>query len=278
MPTFRALLRQSGLDPIDARLLLQHVLQRDHAWLISHRDDTASAEQAQAFQLLQAKRLAGEPVAYLLGEREFFSRMFHVSPEVLIPRPETELLVELALGHAPGEEPVDVLDLGTGSGIIAVTLGLERPAWQIQAVDCSEAALAVAHNNARRLGAANVQLRQSNWYGALAADETFDLIVSNPPYIRSTDPHLSQGDLRFEPASALTDHADGLSCIRSIVHGALRHLQPQGWLLFEHGYDQAMDCRQLLLQAGFEQVQSIADLAGIERVTLGQIPATDTST
>ena len=168
---------------------------------------------------------------------------------------------------------VRALDLGTGSGIVALTLALEQPAWQVDAVDYSPAALTVASDNAQRLGAANVRLRHSDWYGSLASDERFHLIVSNPPYIHASDPHLAQGDLRFEPAGALTDHADGLSCIRAIIDGARRHLLPQGWLLFEHGYDQATECRRLLAQAGFGQVASVSDLAGIERVTLGRLPA-----
>ena len=273
MTTYQQLLRNSKLDPIDARLLLQHVLQVNHAWLISHRDDDASEEQIAAFRQLLARRADGEPVAYLLGEREFYSRNFQVRPGVLIPRPETELLVELALARMPPASNGKLLDLGTGSGIVAVTLALERPGWQVEALDISADALAVAQDNVRQLGAGNLRLRQSDWYSALAADETFQLIVSNPPYIRANDQHLAQGDLRFEPPGALTDFADGLSCIRRIIRGCRQHLQPQGWLLFEHGYDQAQDCRQLLLQAGFEQVASVADLAGIERVTLGQRPA-----
>lgn len=273
MTTYQQLLRNSKLDPIDARLLLQHVLQVNHAWLISHRDDDASQEQIAAFQQLLARRAAGEPVAYLLGEREFYSRSFQVRPGVLIPRPETELLVELALARMPPASSGKLLDLGTGSGIVAVTLALERTCWQVEAVDISSDALAVAQDNARQLGAGNLRLRQSDWYSALAGDEAFQLIVSNPPYIRADDEHLAQGDLRFEPPGALTDFADGLSCIRQIIAGCAQHLLPQGWLLFEHGYDQAQDCRQLLLQAGFQQVASVADLAGIERVTLGQKPA-----
>ena len=273
MTTYKQLLRNSNIDLIDARLLLQHVLQVNHAWLISHRDDEASEAQIEAFQQLLARRVAGEPVAYLLGEREFYSRSFQVRPGVLIPRPETELLVELALARMPPASSGKLLDLGTGSGIVAVTLALERPGWQVEALDISADALAVAQDNARQLGAGNLRLRQSDWYSALAADEAFQLIVSNPPYIRANDEHLAQGDLRFEPPGALTDFADGLSCIRRIIEGCQQHLLPQGWLLFEHGYDQAQDCRQLMLQAGFEQVASVADLAGIERVTLGQRPA-----
>lgn len=273
MTTYQQLLRDSSLDPIDARLLLQHVLGVSHAWLISHRDESPNPQQLDAFRQLWARRVAGEPVAYLLGEREFFSRSFRVSPDVLIPRPETELLVELALGHLPEQQSIRALDLGTGSGIVAVTLALERPQWQIEALDISAAALAVASDNAQRLGAHSLRLRQSDWYNTLSADEQFHLIVSNPPYIRHGDPHLQQGDLRFEPQNALTDYADGLNCIRNIILGTRFHLLPQGWLMFEHGYDQAQDCRLLLQQAGFEQVASVADLAGIERVTIGQSPA-----
>lgn len=270
MTTYKQLLRDSSLDPIDARLLLQHVLGVSHAWLIAHRDESPNPQQLDAFRQLWVRRAAGEPVAYLLGEREFYSRSFRVSPDVLIPRPETELLVELALGHLPEQQSIRALDLGTGSGIVAVTLALERPQWQIEALDISTAALAVASDNAQRLGAHSLRLRQSDWYSALSADEQFHLIVSNPPYIRHGDPHLQQGDLRFEPQNALTDYADGLNCIRNIILGTRFHLLPQGWLMFEHGYDQAQDCRLLLQQAGFGQVASVADLAGIERVTLGQ--------
>ncbi|PJB05555.1 MAG: peptide chain release factor N(5)-glutamine methyltransferase, partial [Hydrogenophilales bacterium CG_4_9_14_3_um_filter_59_35] len=195
---------------------------------------------------------------------------FKVTPAVLIPRPETELLVELALERIPADGPCRVLDLGTGSGAVAVTLALHRPQAKVIAVDQSATALEVARENAQQLGAGNLRLIQSDWYAALDG-EKFDLIVSNPPYIASADPHLAQGDLRFEPAAALASGANGLDDIRTIVRGAATHLKPGGWLLFEHGYDQAAACRELLVQSGFEQIGSSTDLAGIERVSYGQL-------
>ncbi|MHB1292142.1 MAG: peptide chain release factor N(5)-glutamine methyltransferase [Sulfuricella sp.] len=260
------------LDPresrLEAQILLCHVIQRPRSWLAAHDRDPIPPEQAAAFAALLQRRLRGEPIAYILGEREFYSLNFKVTPAVLIPRPETELLVELALAHIPAGHPCQVLDLGTGSGAVAVTLALHRPQAEVVAVDQSAAALEVARENAQRLGAGNLRLIQSDWYSALGEDE-FDLIVSNPPYIAAADPHLGQGDLRFEPAAALASGADGLDDIRTIVRGAATHLKPGGWLLFEHGYDQAATCRELLAQTGFQQVGSSTDLAGIARVSYG---------
>lgn len=268
-----ALARALGLGTAEARLeaqvLLGQALGQSRAWLIAHGGDPLTPEQIAAFADLFERRWSGEPIAYILGEREFYSLSFKVTPAVLIPRPETELLVELALERLPADRPCRVLDLGTGSGAVAVTLALHRPRAEVIAVDQSAAALEVARENAQRLGAGNLRLIQSDWYGALDA-EKFDLIVANPPYIAAADPHLAQGDLRFEPAAALASGADGLDDIRTIVRGAAAHLKPGGWLLFEHGYDQAAACRDLLVQAGFEQVASAADLAGIERVSYGQ--------
>ncbi|MHB1590234.1 MAG: peptide chain release factor N(5)-glutamine methyltransferase [Sulfuricella sp.] len=262
-----------NLDPresrLEAQILLCHIIQQPRAYLAAHDCDPISPEQAAAFAALLQRRLQGEPIAYILGEREFYSLDFKVTPAVLIPRPETELLVELALAHIPAGHPCRVLDLGTGSGAVAVTLALHRPRTEMVAVDQSAAALEVARGNAQRLGAGNLRLIQSNWYSALAG-ETFELIVSNPPYIAAADPHLAHGDLRFEPPTALASGKDGLDDIRTIVRGAAAHLKPGGWLLFEHGYDQAAACRELLVQAGFGQVASAADLAGIERVSYGQ--------
>jgi release factor glutamine methyltransferase len=213
------------------------------------------------------RRAAGEPIAYLTGNCEFYGLEFRVTPAVLIPRPETELLVDLALERLPVEGRARVLDLGTGSGCIAVSLGRQRPRMEVWAADAVPAALEVARDNALRLGA-TVRFVRSDWLADLAG-ERFDLILSNPPYVAAGDPHLSRGDLRFEPASALVAGEDGLNDIRRIVAAAPAHLAPGGWLLFEHGYDQAQRCRALLTAAGFGQVTSWRDLAGIERVSGG---------
>ncbi len=269
-----ALARALGLGTAEARLeaqvLLGHAIGQSRTWLIAHGGDPLDPEQTAAFADLFERRWSGEPIAYILGEREFFSLNFMVTPAVLIPRPETELLVELALERLPADRPCQVLDLGTGSGAVAVTLALHRPQAEVVALDQSAAALDVAQENAERLGAGNLRLIQSNWYSALG-EKKFDLIASNPPYIAADNPHLAQGDLRFEPAAALASGADGLDDIRTIVRGAAVHLKPGGWLLFEHGYDQAAACRSLLAQSGFLQIGSSADLAGIERASYGQL-------
>ena len=266
----RALGLNTAEARLDAQVLLGQALGQSRAWLIAHGGDPLDPAQTAAFADLFERRWSGEPIAYILGEREFYSLNFKVTPAVLIPRPETELLVELALERIPADGPCRVLDMGTGSGAVAVTLALHRPHADVVAVDQSVTALEVARENAQRLGADKLRLIQSDWYDALGG-ETFDLIVSNPPYIAAADPHLAQGDLRFEPATALASGTDGLDDIRAIVRGATAHLQPGGWLLFEHGYDQAAACRDLLVQAGFEQVASVADLAGIERISCGQL-------
>jgi release factor glutamine methyltransferase len=255
---------------LEAQVLLGHALGQSRAWLIAHGGDPLDPEQTAAFADLFERRRSGEPIAYILGEREFFSLNFMVTPAVLIPRPETELLVDLALERLPADRSRRVLDLGTGSGAVAVTLALHRPQAGVVAVDQSAAALEIARENAERLGAVNLRLIQSDWYSALG-EEKFDLIASNPPYIAAADPHLAQGDLCFEPAAALASGADGLDAIRTIVRGAAAHLNPGGWLLFEHGYDQAAACRDLLAQAGFRLIGSSADLAGIERASYGQL-------
>lgn len=253
---------------LEAQILLCHVMQQPRSYLAAHDRDPILPEQAAAFATLLQRRLHGEPIAYILGEREFYSLDFKVTPAVLIPRPETELLVELALERLPANRSVRVLDLGTGSGAVAVTLALHRPQAEVVAVDQSAASLEVARENVQQLGTGNLHLIQSDWYSALD-EEKFDLIVSNPPYIAAADPHLTQGDVRFEPPAALASGADGLDDIRAIIRDAISHLKPGGWLLFEHGYDQAAACRELLTQAGFEQVASAADLAGIKRVSYG---------
>lgn len=262
----RARLRATGLPLTEARALLAHVTGRPREHWIAHDDEALPAGEAGRFEALAARRRAGEPLAYLLGVREFHGREFRVAPAVLIPRPETELLCEAALARAP--RAARILDLGTGSGVIAITLALECPGADVTATDVSPDALAIAEANAGRLGAA-VRFLQGPWYAPLG-EARFDLVVSNPPYIAAGDPHLGEGDLRYEPRQALTDEADGLSALRSIVAGAPVHLEPGGRLCLEHGYDQAAAVRALLAQAGFVEVESLRDLAGIERVSVGR--------
>lgn len=264
-------LRVKTIDAIDARALLRALLRVSDVHLVAHGERTLTAAEERQFQALIARRVAGEPVAYITGEREFYGRSFAVSPVVLIPRPETELLVELSLERLSLHASARVLDLGTGSGCVALSIALERGAARVTATDRSDAALAIARKNAQRLGAGNVDFQSGDWFGAVGK-ELFDLIVSNPPYIVEGDAHLDQGDLRFEPVYALAAGADGMVDIRTIVGGARAHLAPGGWLLFEHGYDQALRCRALLGQAGFADVQSWCDLANIERVSGGRAP------
>ena len=254
------------LDALENRILLCHALGLTRIQLITQSEREVSEAELAALHALVARRQRGEPIAYIVGKREFFGLDFAVNEAVLIPRPDTELLVELALERMAAR--ARVLDMGTGSGAIAVALAHTRPDAVVTALDVSEAALAVARANALANGA-RVRLLQSDWFAALAG-ESFDLIVSNPPYIHAGDDHLAQGDLRFEPRGALTDHADGLSALRIIVAGAAAHLEPGGWLLMEHGYDQAADVRALLERSGYTDVASWRDLAGIERVSGGR--------
>ncbi len=265
--TLAQLLAQSGLPPRESRMLAARVLEKNSAWLIAHADEPVSTAIERSFAALAERRGRGEPMAYILGEREFHGLELRVTPAVLIPRPETELLVELALARMRADAALRVLDLGTGSGAIAVALAKARPQAQLTAVDVDYDALGVARENARRHGA-RVRFLCGDWLGPLAV-ETFDLIVSNPPYVAAADPHLAAGDLRFEPRRALAGGADGLDCIRSIVAKARRHLRAGAWLLFEHGYDQAESCRALLQEHGYADVQTWPDLAGIPRVSGG---------
>jgi release factor glutamine methyltransferase len=262
-----------GLERRDARLeaqiLASRALNVNRAWLIAHDQDILSPIQAEAIAALIARREQGEPVAYILGEKEFYGRLFKVSSEVLIPRPETELLVEAALERLPKDKPVRVLDLGTGSGCVAISIALARPACEVLAVDASASALEMAKQNAIQVDAGNVRFIVSDWYAQLPA-MNFDMIVSNPPYIPSEDPHLGKGDLIHEPQHALASGPEGLDAIHIIVSGARSHLQPGGWLILEHGYDQADSCRTLFTQAGLEQVFTLPDLAGHARATGGQ--------
>jgi release factor glutamine methyltransferase len=261
------------LDTLENRILLCHATGLTPLQLITQGDRPLTPDEAARLDDLVARRLRGEPIAYIVGRREFFGLDFQVGPAVLIPRPDTELIVELALERLPQERlPQNtprLLDMGTGSGAIAVAVAHTRPDAAVTALDVSPDALAVAQANAAANGA-RVRFLHSSWFDALAAGEIFDVIASNPPYIAAGDEHLAQGDLRFEPVGALTDHADGLSALRTIVNGSPRHLVPGGWLLLEHGYDQAAAVRALLLDAGFTDVQSWQDIAGIERVSGGR--------
>lgn len=255
------------LDPLENRILLCHALALPRVALITQAERVLTATEAARLNALVQRRLDGEPIAYIVGEREFFGLPFKVTPAVLIPRPDTELIVELALERlAPGAR---LLDMGTGSGAIAVACAHTRPDLEVTALDVSDAALAIARANAGA-NAARVRFVRSDWYAALDAGERFALIASNPPYIVAGDRHLAEGDLRFEPIDALTDHADGLSDLRAIAAGAAPHLDRGGWLLLEHGYDQAAAVRALLQEHGFAEVQSWRDLAGIERVSGGR--------
>lgn len=263
------------IDRLDARLLVEHVVGCTHADLIARPETPLSAEQSAALDALVARRAAGEPLAYLTGSAMFHDFEFHVSPAVLIPRPETELLVELGAKFATERARTcpapRIVDLGTGSGIVAITLARLCPQAAVSAVDVSPEALAVAAANAARLAPA-VRLLAGDWYAPLAG-ERFDLIVSNPPYVVSGDPHLALNGLPFEPQGALTDGVaggDGLACIRAIVSGAPMHLAAGGWLLIEHGYDQAAGVQALLRAENFSEVQSWRDLAGIDRVSGGR--------
>lgn len=266
--TLGALQRKPLLDPVDQRILVCHALGISRTALITQSDRVLNALEAARISDLLQRRHGGEPVAYIVGQREFFGLDFETTPAVLIPRPDTELLVELALVRLPPRGKV--LDMGTGSGAIAVAIAHNRPDASVSALDVSLDALAVATRNAERNGA-NVRFLHSDWYAAVEGEQ-FDLIVSNPPYIADGDRHLSEGDLRFEPGAALTDFADGLSALRIIISGAQAKLAPGSWLLMEHGYDQSAAVRELLLSSGYTDVQSWQDLAGIERVSGGRRP------
>lgn len=265
--SIKALLAAASLPWVERRALLSHVTGLSSVSLVTQENVVPSMTQCAAYWTLVEQRVRGEPLAYLVGEREFFSRSFAVNSEVLIPRPETELLVELALSHLAVDEFACVLDLGTGSGNIGITLALERPQSKVIATDIAPAALAVAKSNARRLSA-TIDFVCSDWYASLGPSR-YQVIVSNPPYIASGDTHLTQGDLRFEPRGALCDGQDGLSALEKVIAGSARHLAPGGWIFVEHGYDQAAPVRRRLTTAGLHEVQSWRDLAGIERASGG---------
>jgi release factor glutamine methyltransferase len=264
----REALAQSGLVPVDARVLLGHVLDRDRAWLAAHADDALARMDADAFFALAKRRRDGEPVAYLVGRREFWGLSLRVNGAVLIPRPETEALVEALLERLPADRPLRVLDLGTGSGAIALALARERPLAHVLATDASRDALDVARDNAGRLGLDRVTFARADWYDGLPPG-TFDAIASNPPYVADGDPHLQEGDVRFEPRGALVAGSDGLSALRTIVAGAPARLVPGGVLAVEHGHDQSARVVRLFEAAGFAAVTARRDLAGIPRVVAG---------
>jgi release factor glutamine methyltransferase len=255
----------------DAELLMAHVLDKPRSWLYAHSEALLPPSVAERFDALVSQRARGVPVAYLTGRRGFWSFELAVTPDTLIPRPETELLVEAALKRLPPERRLRVADLGTGSGAIALAIARERALAEVVASDVSEAALAVARGNAGALGVANVVFRAGDWCAPLRG-ERFDLIASNPPYIAGDDGHLQAGDLRYEPGLALTPGGDGLDAIRAIVSGAPGCLQPDGWLLLEHGHDQGVAVRALLTEAGFVDVATLPDLEGRDRVAVGRMP------
>jgi len=259
-----------AFDGIDGRVLLRHATGLNEAELIAHPERRLTFAERQTFEHFIARRMAGEPLAYLIGEREFFGRVFKVTSSVLIPRPETELLVEVALTHLPVERPSRVVDLGTGSGCIAISIACEWPLARVIATDISAPALLVACDNARALGADNVEFVCGDWLVPLKAGN-FDMIVANPPYVAAADPHLKH--LRCEPVSALISGNDGLDAIRAITAVAPRYLKENGWLVLEHGYDQAECCRALLASGGFKDVFSRRDLARIERISGGCLRA-----
>ena len=317
-PSIDDLIRHSQLPRAEARRLLASLTGQPLTWFMAHGDDPAAPNIATRFQALAERRRAGEPLAYLLGQQEFYGRPFAVSPAVLIPRADTETLVETALEQlarlrqqqrtvdVPGAEapalvsppaqthtcqgqssadaqaplsetssrpahpPLSLLELGTGSGIIAITLALEAPDTEVHAVERSPEALAVAQQNANTLGAHRIHWHAGSWWQALARPRRFDLIVSNPPYIAAHDHHLQQGDLRFEPPQALAAGPDGLDDLRILIGGAPAHLTPGGWLLLEHGYDQEAPVQALLRDAGFADVFTRRDLAGQPRVSGGR--------
>ncbi|MCP5268338.1 MAG: peptide chain release factor N(5)-glutamine methyltransferase [Zoogloeaceae bacterium] len=275
--TLRAAVEQvrRRVPRLDARLLIQHLLGITHAQYLANPERTLTAEQVEAFMSLVLRRERGEPVAYLLGEKDFYSRTFRVTPDVLIPRPDTELIVTLALKRLKALAWPKVLDLGTGSGAIAVTLACEHPEASVTAVDVSPAALAVARSNAESLGG-KVSFVESDWFAALAG-ERYDVIVANPPYVAARDPHLLQDGLPFEPDLALTDGADGLSCIRRIIDSAPTFLVAEGVLLIEHGHDQAVAVRELLAAGSYANISTWQDLSGIDRVTGACLAKVDTA-
>ncbi len=263
---------------LDLELLLCQILERNRTWLYTWPEHLLSESQRLEFERLLARRLAGEPLAHITGRREFWSLSLQVDASTLIPRPDTESLVEATLECFAGDlsgQPRTLLDLGAGTGAVALALASEKPQWQLLGLDLSPAAVDLAERNRAELELANVAFSQSDWFSTLASSDRFDAIVSNPPYIAPEDPHLSQGDLRFEPPSALVSEAEGLADLVRIIEQASAYLKPGGWLLLEHGWEQGPTVRQLLTQAGFSQVETLRDLGGRERISRGRIEGQD---
>ncbi len=256
---------------LDAEVLMSFVLQKQRSYLRAWPNKMLTSNQCTHFWNLLEQRARGTPIAYLMGEREFWSRDFIVTPDVLIPRPETEQLVELTLARIPkhSSSALHVIDLGTGSGAIAVTLAVERPAIQVTATDSSLAALHIAQQNAQRHQAHNIRFQHSFWFEQLAGT-VYDIVVSNPPYIAENDPHLQQGDVRFEPNSALLAGPQGLADITRIADSARKHIKTNGWLLLEHGYDQEQQVQEIFKSYNYRKIETFTDLSGLPRITLAQ--------
>ena len=266
----QALGLEATVAGLEAQILLSHVLNRPRAYLLAHPEAALSESNLAQFETLLKRRDLGEPIAYITGQREFYGLAFSVTPDVLIPRPETELLVELALEHIPQNKQMRILDLGTGSGIIGITLAKLRPLAHLTAVDASREALVIARRNASALGTPNITFIESNWFSALDELSRFELIVANPPYVAENDLHLQQGDVRFEPISALTAGPDGLDAIRHIAQTSLRFLHVSGRLLFEHGCDQEGLSQALLDALGYGDIACYPDIGGQPRVSGGK--------
>ena len=256
---------------LDAELLLCHLIEKPRTWLYTWGDQPLSADTQAAFAALIARRHAGEPVAYLTGQREFWGLMLDTSPSTLIPRPDTELVVDAAVARATSATG-SLLDLGTGTGAIALAFASERPEWHVTGGDVVPDAVALARRNAQRLAISNATFVETNWFAALPETACFDLIVSNPPYIAADDHHLNEGDVRFEPRSALVAEDNGLADLRYLVDAAWQYLQPGGWLLLEHGWTQAPDVCAMLRACGYQYVESLHDLGQQPRVSVGQKP------
>ena len=276
MTIIASLLRSAELPDsptarLDVELLLAAALGKPRSFLHTWPERIVSSEAALTFASYLQRRRTGEPVAYILGQQGFWKLDLEVAPHTLIPRPETEMLVEATLELVPGFAPTKVLDLGTGTGAIALALASERPLWQVTAVDRVIEAVALAERNRQRLHLDNAKVLNSHWFSAIEGQQ-FDVIISNPPYIASADPHLDAGDVRFEPSSALVAGAEGLDDLRLIVDQAPAHLHAGGWLLLEHGYDQGVAVRDLLSSHGFEKIQTRRDLGEHERITFGRMP------